>query len=110
MSHAPAYPSARRARRIPGLTPSQQESLVDRVRAGARAKARAGMSVDAVVDLVLAEADAALAAALPVLPPASALTVRRMQGFSDTLRAEGRTGLARDVDILAGMLQDLARP
>lgn len=95
--------------RTPGLTPTAERTLHARLAAEIDASDPARAPVSG-LDALLPELTRIVIEALPTTPlPDEVINlVRRTQDVADTLRREGKAGLARDIDRLAGMLHGLA--
>lgn len=91
--------------RIPGLTPTSQERL--HAVLSASPVLRGGSPPDP--GLVIAEAARAIHEAMPRLSRRDGAPTlpSRLQRMADGLRREGRAGLARDLDIAAGVVASL---
>ena len=101
--------------RIPGLTPTAERTLHARLSAEihtATMLTDGGTQESTATSLesLLPDLTRIVLEALPATPlPSEVLVlVRRTQEISDALRRDGKAGLARDIDRLAGILHGLA--
>lgn len=96
--------------RIPGLTPTAERTLHARLSAELHTATTATEGAATSLESLLPDLTRIVIEALPATPlPGEVLVlVRRTQEISDALRKDGKAGLARDIDRLAGILHGLA--
>jgi hypothetical protein len=96
--------------RIPGLTPMAERTLHARLSAEIHTVASAAEGSAASLESLLPDLTRIVLEAIPATPIGSdvLVLVRRTQEISDALRKDGKAGLARDIDRLAGILHGLA--